>query len=54
MLQLQQYKSTHKKYSWPRIEPGTSHTKNRHSTTQLFRTLIPMLIIQFHFKQIAI
>ena len=39
-----------KKYTLPRIEPGTSHTESRHSTTELLRNVMPMLIIQLHSK----
>ena len=43
----------HKKYTYPRIEPGTFCTESRHSTTELLRIVIPWLTIPLYLKQIA-
>ena len=37
--------------SWPMIEPGTFCTESRHSTDLVWRTVIPLLIVQLHLAE---
>ena len=42
-----------KKYTKPRVEPGTSHTESRDSTTELFQNAIHVWIMQLYLKHTA-